>query len=175
MMTLNEPEILRLLMSSRDRIAAAAWVVARDTQAAEDIFQNVVIKSLTKNTRFDSEGALLAWAFVTARREGIDWLRRHRNESQVLDNRVLELLEQEWQTEGVAEDARTESLRQCVSALPEQSRRLLWLRYFDGHACGEVAEMLGAGIDAVYKRLSRLHQALRACVESRLAASEGSE
>ena len=39
-MTLSEWDILRTLMKSRDRVAAASWVVVRDAHAAEDIFQN---------------------------------------------------------------------------------------------------------------------------------------
>ena len=47
-MKLSEQDILRIVMKSRDRIAAAAWVVVRDAHAAEDIFQNVAIKTLKK-------------------------------------------------------------------------------------------------------------------------------
>ena len=74
------------------RIAAAAWVVVRDAHAAEDIFQNVALKALTKEVSFEAEGAVLSWAFITARREGIDWLRRHRKESTGLDPEILDLL-----------------------------------------------------------------------------------
>jgi len=80
-------------MKSRDRIAAAAWVVVRDAHAAEDIFQNVALKALTKEVSFEAEGAVLSWAFITARREGIDWLRRHRRELTGLDSEVLEMVE----------------------------------------------------------------------------------
>ena len=79
-MTISEQDILRTLLKSRDRIVAAAWVVVRDVHAAEDIFQNVALKALTKEVSFDAEGILLSWAFITARREGIDWLRGHRKE-----------------------------------------------------------------------------------------------
>lgn len=95
-MTISEQEILRILMQSRGRIEAAAWVVVRDAHVAEDIFQNVVLKALTKAVSFEAEGAVLSWAFITARREGLDWLRRHRRESMGLDATILELLEQEW-------------------------------------------------------------------------------
>lgn len=171
-MTLSEQEILRVLMKSRDRIAASAWVVVRDAHAAEDIFQNVVIKAMTKEVIFDAIGAVLSWAFITARREGIDWIRRHRNELPSLDTEILELLEREWLSAGNREDSRTEALRECLKELPEKSRRLLHLRYCDGHACHDVAEKLGAGLDAIYKRLSRLHLALKECVEVRLADAE---
>ena len=172
-MTLSDQDVLRTLMKWRDRIAAAAWVVVRDAQAAEDIFQNVAIKAMTKEVRFEAEGAVLSWAFITARREGIDWLRRHRNELAGLDAGILELLEQEWLSETARRgDARMEALRECLDAVPEKSRRMLRLRYFEGYSCGEVAEKVGTGLNAIYKRLSRLHQALKKCVEVRLAESE---
>jgi DNA-directed RNA polymerase specialized sigma24 family protein len=45
---------------------------------------------------------------------------------------------------------------------------LLELRYFDGRSCQEVAEILGAGVEAIYQRLSRLHRQLKECVDQRV-------
>lgn len=168
-MALSEQHILRILMKSRDRIAAAAWVVVRDAQAAEDIFQNVAIKAMTKEVSFDAEGAVHSWAFITARREGIDWVRRHRGELPFLDAEVLTLLERDWLTESQHEDSRAEALRSCLGELPQKSGKLLQLRYFEGLTCGAISERLDVGLNAIYKRLSRLHQALKECVETRLA------
>lgn len=168
-MALSEQDILRVLMKSRDRIAAAAWVVVRDAQAAEDIFQNVAIKAMTKEVSFDAEGAVLSWAFITARREGIDWVRRYRNETPVLDAEILTLLERDWLTASQYEDSRTEALRSCLRELPQKSGEILQLRYFEGLTCGTISERLDVGLNAIYKRLSRLHQALKECVETRLA------
>ncbi len=175
-MAISEQDILRTLMKSRDRIAAAAWVVVRDAHAAEDIFQNVALKALTKEVSFEAEGALLSWAFITARREGIDWLRRHRKESTGLDPEILELLKQEWLCEPAHRgELRMEALRVCLKQLPEKSSRLLRLRYFEGDSCGEVAKKLGTGLNAIYKRLSRLHKGLKECIELRLDKSEVTE
>jgi len=175
-MTLSEQDILRIVMKSRDRIAAAAWVVVRDAHAAEDIFQDVVLKALTKEVSFEAEGALLSWAFITARRGGIDWLRRHRRELTGLDSEILELLEHEWLSETANRgERRIEALRACLKTLPEKSCLLLQLRYFEGNSCTEVARKLGAELNAVYKRLTRLHRGLRECVELRLNRSEATE
>jgi RNA polymerase sigma-70 factor (ECF subfamily) len=175
-MTMVEQDILRTLMQSRDRIAAAAWVVVRDAHAAEDIFQNVTLKALTKEVRFEAEGAVLSWAFITARREGIDWLRRHRRELTGLDSELLELLEHEWLGETAQRgEARAEALRTCLESLPEKSSRLLRLRYFEGDNCGEVARKCGTKLHVIYKRLSRLHEGLRKCIELRLSESEAIE
>ena len=175
-MTLTEHDILQTLMKARTRISAAAWVVVRDAHAAEDIFQNVALKAMTRVVSFDAEGALLSWAFVTARREGIDWLRKRQRETLQLDEDIMEALDREWLAETRhAGGARADALHECIEGIPEASKRLLHLRYFDGCECDEVAEKLGVGLDAVYKRLSRLHEALKACIESRLAPRKGTE
>ena len=175
-MTISEQDILQTLMKSRDRIAAAAWVVVRDAHAAEDIFQNVALKALTKEVRFEAEGAILSWAFITARREGIDWLRRHRKELTGLDPEILELLKEEWLSESAHHgEERMEALRVCLKTLPEKSSLLLRLRYFEGNNCREVAKKLGTGLNAVYKRLSRLHEGLKECIELRLDESRETE
>ena len=175
-MTLSEQDILRIVMKSRDRIAAAAWVVVRDAHAAEDIFQNVALKALKCEIDFPAEGALLSWAFITARREAIDWLRRQRRELTGLDTETLELLEQDWLSEPAQQgETRMEALRMCLKTLPAKSSQLLRLRYFEGNACAEVAEKLGMRLDALYKRLSRVHQGLKTCIELRLQELEAKE
>jgi RNA polymerase sigma-70 factor, ECF subfamily len=168
---LLESDILQTLMQWRTRISAAAWVVVRDAHAAEDIFQNVVLKALTREVKFANEAALMSWAFITARREGLDWRRRHHRESLGLDAELLELLEREWQTVPAhASGAKMEALQDCLAAAPETARRLLKLRYYEGFSCEEVAERMGVGLNAIYKRVSRLHELLRECVEGKLRA-----
>ena len=161
---LSHNEIMRVLFAARPRLGAAAFVIARDAQAAEDIFQNVALKALTKAVTFEHEGALLSWATVSARHEALDWLRRRKPEVPVLDNVVLDLLDAESAAAAPADTGRVGALRDC--------RRLLELRYFEGRSCTEVAAEVGAGLDAVYQRLSRLHRQLRACVEQRLGGAQ---
>lgn len=171
-MNLSEHDILQTLMKWRTRVSAAAWVVVRDAHASEDIFQNVALKAMTRDVSFETEGALLSWAFITARREGIDWLRRHRRESIGFDTEILELLEREWQSAPTpAGGARLEALRDCLATAPESARRLLKLRYFDGYSCEEVAGRMGIGLNTIYKRVSRLHESLRECIERKLSAA----
>lgn len=163
---------MRVLFAARSRLSAAAWVIARDAQAAEDIFQNVALKALTKEVSFEHEGALLSWATLSARREAIDWQRKRRPEVRVLDEDVLELLDAEHRRgQGPAESGRVAALRDCLENVPDASRRLLELRYFEGRSCDEVAGAVGIGLDAVYQRLSRLHRQLKSCVEDRMGSA----
>ncbi|HIG27625.1 MAG TPA: sigma-70 family RNA polymerase sigma factor [Verrucomicrobiales bacterium] len=168
-MILTEEQVLQTLMKWRTRVSAAAWVVVRDTQAAEDIFQNVALKALTKDVSFEAEGAVLSWAFITARREGIDWLRRYRREAVHMDVEILKLLEKDWVSETLRPGGlKIEALQTCLESIPDKSRQLLRFRYSDGYSCEEVADRIGIQLNAVYKRLSRLHQILKDCIESRM-------
>ena len=81
---------------------------------------------------------------------------------------MLDLISDEWSTHPQAEGQRMEALRECLASVPEKSRQLLHLRYFDGHSCDEVASRVGASVDAVYQRLSRLHRQIKQCVDQRL-------
>jgi RNA polymerase sigma-70 factor (ECF subfamily) len=173
-MKLTEQDVLQVLMKWRTRLSAAAWVVVQDAHAAEDIFQNVALKAMTREATFETESALLSWAFITARREGIDWLLRHQREASCLDAEILELLEHEWRSEPAhPTGAKIEALQDCLEATPESSRRLLKLRYFDGYSCEEVAQQMGIGLKTIYKRVSRLHEDLKDCIEGKLGNAEG--
>ncbi|MFO0914464.1 MAG: sigma-70 family RNA polymerase sigma factor [Pirellulales bacterium] len=168
-MSLSESTVIQTLMQRRAQVSAAAWLVVRDAHAAEDIFQNVVLKAMTRDVSFESEGALLSWAFITARRAGIDWVRRQGRESRCLPTEILELIDQEWIAQpAMSAGGRLEALKQCLEAAPEVSRLMVRLRYFEGCTCEEVAQRLGIGLDAIYKRFSRLHESLQQCVENRL-------
>jgi RNA polymerase sigma-70 factor (ECF subfamily) len=171
--SLTEQDMLRCLMQGRTRLSAAAWLVVRDTHGAEDIFQNVTLKAMDGRTPFASEAALMSWAFITARHEAIDWMRRRQRETVGLAPEVLDLLDREWQSAAPASNGRLDVLQDCVEKLPEAARQLLRLRYHDGHSCEGVAERLHTGLDAVYQRLSRLHRSLRQCVEGKVAGAGG--
>ena len=172
-MPLSQPEILEIIVASRRQITAAAWLVVRDVQAAEDIFQNVALKAYQADGDFSSASAAMSWAFVTARREAIDWLRRRRRESPVLSDDICEVLEAEWSHEASpGADSYADALQECLTIASETSRKLLRLRYLEERACKEVAAELGLGLDAVYQRLSRVHRVLRTCVEQRLKRAE---
>jgi RNA polymerase sigma-70 factor, ECF subfamily len=167
-MPLDHETILKHLFEARQRLSGVVWLMVRDAQAAEDLFQNVALKSVTKNVSFEHEGALLSWAMVSIKREAIDWLRKRRPETLGLEAEVLDLISEEWSARPQPEGQRMEALRECLDGVPEKSRQLLHMRYFDGHSCDEVARKVGANVDAVYQRLSRLHRQLKQCVEQRL-------
>ena len=177
---LEQPQILQHLLTWRTRLSAAAWVIVRDAHAAEDLFQNMVLKCMShQELRFDSPESLLSWATVTIRHESLDWLKHSSRKgaaTDMLEGQVLELLDRESRLRtNTGRDRRLEMLERCLEALTPESRRLLDLRYFEGLDCTSVGTTLGLGVQVIYKRLSRLHEMLRECVERRLQSEVVSE
>jgi RNA polymerase sigma-70 factor (ECF subfamily) len=160
---------MRALLAARSRISAVAFLVVRDTQTAEDIFQDVSVKALSDDVSFEGEPQLLSWANITARHQALNWIRSRKNRPAPLNEELLELMEAEWARDSMrSEGERIEALRQCIEKLPAGSRQILDLRYSQGCSCKEVSRTVGAGLDAVYQRLARLHRALRECIEKRV-------
>lgn len=52
-------------------------------------------------------------------------------------------------------------LEEAIAALPESHRRVILLRYYEGHSCQEIAIRLGLPLGTVTKTLSRAYALLR--------------
>ncbi|MBU6387457.1 MAG: RNA polymerase sigma factor [Pirellula sp.] len=170
---LSESEMIQKLMQARTRIAGAAWFLTRDYHAAEDCFQNVVLKAMTKEVCFPTEAALLSWAFVVIRRDAMDWLERRGRKVLLLDENVLAILD-EHRAARTADPFRSAALQDCIGSLGEEAKHLLQLRYFEGLRCQQIATKMRISLPAVYKRLSRIHQGLADCVRGKMITPEGS-
>jgi RNA polymerase sigma-70 factor (ECF subfamily) len=171
MPTLSQNELIRTLLAQRPRMSVGIWLLVHDVHLAEDVFQELMVKALENQALFTNEAQLLSWCRITARNLSLNLLRRRQRETTMLSEQVVELLEQEWEAQGASVAARIDALQDCLEALPEPARVLLDLRYFQGRSCTDVGKVLGMRLEAAYQRLSRLHRALRECVEGRLQGS----
>ena len=61
-----------------------------------------------------------------------------------------------------------EALHHCVGRLAAPARELLQMKYAEGLTAVVIADKLCRTPDAVYQSLSRIHRALRECVEREL-------
>ncbi|MFL5339798.1 MAG: sigma-70 family RNA polymerase sigma factor [Gemmataceae bacterium] len=160
---------MELLLRERLRIVAAAAIIVRDIHAADDIFQQVVLSALEHRTQVRDADHLRAWGLRAARHRAIDFARKKQLRS--LSTELLDLFEAEWGDPAADSSPEVEALRGCVSKLCARSHHLLRMRYFDGMPAVAIANQLHRSADAVYQSLSRIHRALRECVNQELARS----
>jgi RNA polymerase sigma-70 factor (ECF subfamily) len=166
---MTEELLVKTLLDARPRLIAATLAVLRDVHQAEDLFQEVMIKALRMRESFSDEAGLLAWTRVSMRNQGIDFIRRAGRLDTILSELALNAVSERMEdSESHAARTKVTALRQCIAALPEESKRLLRLRYDEGRSGRDLAALLRRSEDAVYKALSRLHAALRKCAEERI-------
>jgi RNA polymerase sigma-70 factor (ECF subfamily) len=171
---MTEELLVKTLLDARPRLIAATLAVLRDGHQAEDVFQEVMIKALRLRESFSDEAGLLAWSRVSMRNQGIDFVRRAGRLETILSEMALDAVAASLD-EHEAASPKVVALRQCIAALPEESKRLLRLRYDEGRSGRALAALLRRSEDAIYKALSRLHAALRKCAEERLALMKEAE
>lgn len=158
---------LELFLAHEGELRAFIGAVVRETQAREDVFQEVA-RTLWKNFgRFDSTRRFGAWARGIAANKVLEEHRRRARSPLSFAPEVVEAIRDAYDATEQRPGAREEALRQCVQNLPEKSRTLLALRYGEGLKCTSIARRLGHSVDAVYQSLSRLRTALEACIRQR--------
>ena len=166
---MTEELLVKTLLDARPRVVAGAFAVVRDGHLAEDVFQEVLLRALRMRESFSDAGGVLAWARVSARNLGIDHVRRSGRMGEILSELALDALDARLEEIGDAQRQRAEAMRGCMEKLPEESRALLRMRYDEGCKGEELVRLLRRSEAAIYKALSRLHQALRKCINERLA------
>ena len=154
----------------KDRLALTSYFscVTKDFHLAEDIFQEVCVKAVTRAQDFESARHAVLWARVTGRNRAIDLLRSQRGNEVQLSENMLTTLADEWPSDAQVDALRT-ALAECLPVLTSNNRELLRLRYFEQRSCGEVAAILARKLETVYQSLSRIHRTLGDCIRKRLA------
>ena len=121
---------------------------------AQDICQNVFLKLLQSDRRFDSEGDTRAFIIRVTINECKDVLKSGwRRRSVPLD----ELIEREAPFLA----AENTGVLAAVQRLPVRYREAVYLYYYEGYNAEEIAAMVGAKPAAVRQRLARAREKLR--------------
>jgi RNA polymerase sigma-70 factor (ECF subfamily) len=128
--------------------------IVRDGHEAEDVTQHVFAKLMTRISSFDDRGVpFFAWLLRLARNVAIDYLRANRltpTES-VLDPEAISDTDLD----------RVETVRGALRTLPDEQRKVVFLRHVVGLSPGEIAERMGRTESSIHGLHHRGRQALQ--------------
>jgi len=130
-----------------------------DPNDAEDVVQEAWLKTRDVVDTFPSRGRLRAWLTGLVHRMARDTMRARRRRER--REEVVAASARQDAEDGVERLAALESLLHTVRMLDEPLRKVILLRYLDGHSTAEIAAAIGTSEDLVRKRLSRGRAALR--------------
>jgi RNA polymerase sigma-70 factor, ECF subfamily len=133
---------------------AYAYRLTSSAADAEDIVQNVFLRAVKNCDRLAEASNLQAYLYAMVRNEAIRW-----RQSKFAANTTAEL--DEVQQMDNANEVDRDWLQTGLMKLPESSRRILLMFYFEDATYKEIAEALEVPIGTVMSRLSRAKQSLR--------------
>lgn len=163
---MQRDELLRLLLDRRGAILGYIASILADRDAAEDIFQETMIRANGEAERFDHPGHAMAWVRGTARNLALNEARKAHRRSVVLDESVLDLLDRSWAGhDRVSDRDELERLEGCLERLGPAARTLVRLRFAEELQGDEIAARVGKTVPAVHTSFSRIYKALAACMQ----------
>jgi RNA polymerase sigma-70 factor (ECF subfamily) len=136
----------RMLMSMLNRIL-------RDTQAAEEILQDIFYQLWCTAARFDSSrGSLPGWLLVIGRNRAISRLRQHNPAAgeELLENTAVLLISLESE---LTQQQLLGRVKGVLEILPKEQRAAIELAYFEGMTHSEIARRTGDPLGTVKTRL----------------------
>jgi RNA polymerase sigma-70 factor (ECF subfamily) len=148
----SEEAIERLFRSHWPRAHRAAYLVVRDTAAAEDIAQESFLAALRALDRFDRRRPFGPWLHRIVVNRAIDWGR-----ARTLRGEVSQAAEpSDSPQQEVADRGRySADLESALWELSVEHRAVVVLRYLLDYTPGEIARMLGLPRGTVNSRLRR--------------------
>ena len=146
-----------------------------DPMWVDDVAQEALVIAYERRDQFNEALSFRNWVWGIARNCVMNDRRKAARRSRILNENVADILTAtagapeenlEW---GDDDHARVLALRVCLEEMPEKSRSLLQRRYEENQRAVDLAESFDMNAAAVRKSLERIRQALRKCMETKLA------
>lgn len=167
--------VLRHVISEDAVVRAYVYAATRGHRDTDDAIQEVWQVVCRKIGEYDSSRSFRAWVLGITRLQVLKWRQAQARSRLLFDPDVLELLADTAAEELRELDHRSQFLRDCLSMLPPDGRRLLHRKYADGMTIAAIAGQMKKSVGALEMALVRLRRALRACIEGKMAEVMGGE
>ena len=147
-------EFEALVDACLDRLVRYAFSRLRNLQDAEDVVQEVLLRSFADRSKRREIAAVGPYLYRSVANACTDLLRKRSSAATLRDVRVEELPAQGDNPSHVAEAAdelrRTEEL---LRHLPQSQAEVVRLRVFEGLRLNEIADVVGCSVNTVCSRL----------------------
>jgi len=151
--------------------------ILKDSQAAEEVLQDLFLQLWREAQRFDSSrGSLPAWLMVIARNRAISRLRGRNRRALVETSEDLPTGYAPWLDNVEQEAARAEMVGKVKAAMremPREQRQVVELAYFEGMTQTEIAAHTGTPLGTVKTRMRTAIQSLRQLFDDGTARQSG--
>lgn len=170
MFKVAEKEAFQLLYSSYyETLVLFANQIIDDSQAAEDIVQDCLVKFWISKRYRTLESGLDKYIFQAVKFSSLNYVRGDRRKKNLHENVIREMMSEE----DLPEEENVEILEmvyKVVDLLPEERRHIFLMVFVDGMSYQEVADQLQISKNTVKTQLSRSLKFLRDTLKDRYNA-----
>jgi len=144
-----------MLISQADFLKPFAINLTRDSEAAQDLFQETLYKALANHEKYNTGTNIKAWLFTIMRNIFINDYRRKSKQKTIFDNTPNDYLldyKQSTISNDAESDMRLKEVKKAVEELPEIFKTPFKL-YFDGYKYNEIADALAEPLGTIKSRI----------------------
>ena len=166
----SEADFVRLLLRHENALRAFARSLLPHWDAVDEVLQDASIVMWQKFGQLEAESGFLPWGKVIVRFHCLRFHERSRRREAAFSQELLDLLaaEAEQIDEGVHDDRRR-ALESCLQQFAAPQRELLLAPYLHHGRISELAAFQKVSANALYKKLGRLREKLRDCVNNKFS------
>jgi RNA polymerase sigma factor (sigma-70 family) len=149
------PEFDEMLLSNADFLKPFAINLTRDSEAANDLFQETLYKALANKEKYNAGTNIKAWLFTIMRNIFINNYRRKAKQKTIFDstpNDYLINLKQATVPNSAETNLRIKEINGAIQGLPEIFKTP-FLLYFDGYKYNEIADVLHEPLGTIKSRI----------------------
>lgn len=144
-----------MLLTNADFLKPFAVNLTRDTEAANDLYQETLYKALANSEKYNAGTNIKAWLFTIMRNIFINNYRRKAKQKTIFDstpNDYLLNLKQATVANAAETNLRMKEINTSIQQLPEIFKTP-FLLYFDGYKYNEIAEVLQEPLGTIKSRI----------------------
>lgn len=150
-----DSEFNKILLTNADFLRPFAINLTRDSEVANDLYQETLYKALANQEKYHAGTNIKAWLFTIMRNIFINDYRRKAKQKTILDstpNEYLINLKQATVANDAISGLRLKEIKKAIQELPEIFKNP-FLLYFEGYRYNEIAELLQEPLGTIKSRI----------------------
>ncbi len=157
----KQSSIETLINRHKNRVYTYIYLIVKDHQLAEDVFQDTFIKVIRslKRGKYQEKGIFISWVLRIAHNLIIDHYRKEKNlKTYSNDDNEVDIFNSQRFSEQNVEDEMirtqiSQDVRKLIDELPADQKQVILLRHYGGLSFKEIAEHTGVSINTALGRM----------------------
>jgi RNA polymerase sigma factor (sigma-70 family) len=170
----DEKGLVELIRRYQTKIYTSIYLLVKDSDLAEDIFQDTFIKVINtlRAGKYNEEGKFLPWVTRIAHNLVIDHFRREKRAPTVSTSEDFDIFEVLGEYDESTEDRMVreqthKDLKTLIQLLPSEQKEVLIMRHFGDMSFKEIADITDVSINTALGRMRYALNNLRKMMQTK--------